>query len=306
MLTFFASGEGSDEHFAGYELFRVDSLLEPDESWPPSQSIDREAVLESLGVNQKTEITSFTEVDGSPSSASARRMLNSTMLPTYISQSNPVHFAPWTDRYADVDKLTALAETFDGRVRDAMASKWHPLYTAEYIWTKTLFQQFILRYIGDNIDLVHHIESRPPFLDHHLTEYVNTLPPSLKMKYSQEEQTFREKHLLRQAVRPFITDEIYNRRKQPYLGPCKYKTDGPIHRALKRLLTRDNVDALGFVDWTQTEQTLDKAFREKDTTAFRAAYLVAQFVILSQRFNVLKAQPMDGVANGDACQVVGA
>lgn len=225
-------------------------------------------------------------------------MLNFTSLPQYVARANESHFAAWTDRYADVDPLTALAETFDGRVREAMASKWHPLHTVSYVWIKTMFQQFILRYIGDNIDLVHHIESRPPFLDHHLTEYVNTLPPSLKMKYSQEEQTFREKHLLRQAVKPFITDEIYHRRKQPYLGPCQYTDDGPIHQALKRLLTRENVDALGFSDWAHAEHSLNKSFREKDPASFRAAYLIAQFVILSQRFNVLKAQPVDGVANG--------
>lgn len=225
-------------------------------------------------------------------------MFNFTSLPEYIARANPIPFVAWTDLYADIGQLTALAESFDGRVREAMTSKWHPLHTVEYVWTKTIFQQFILRYIGDNIDLVHHIESRPPFLDHHLTEYVNGLPPSLKMKYSQEEQTFREKHLLRQAMRPFITDEIYHRRKQPFLGPCQYAEDGPMHQILKRLLTCENVDALGFVDWTQASQMLDKAFREKDPVSFRSAYLLAQFVVLSQRFNVPKAQPVDGVDNG--------
>lgn len=225
-------------------------------------------------------------------------MFNFTSLPEYIAQANPIPFTAWADLYTDIGQLTALAESFDGRVREAMISKWHPLHTVEYVWTKTIFQQFILRYIGDNIDLVHHIESRPPFLDHHLTEYVNGLPPSLKMKYSQEEQTFHEKHLLRQAMRPFITDEIYHRRKQPFLGPCQYAEDGPVHQTLKRLLTGEHVDALGFVDWTQASQMLDKAFREKDPASFRSAYLLAQLVVLSQRFNVPKAQPVDGVVNG--------
>ena len=126
---------------------------------------------------------------------------------------------------------------------------------------------------------------------------MNGLPPSLKMKYSQEEQTFHEKHLLRQAMRPFITDETYHRRKQPFLGPCQYAEDGPMHQVLKPLLTCENVDALGFVDWTQASQMLDKAFREKDPVSFRSAYLLAQFVVLSQRFNVPKAQLVDGVVD---------
>lgn len=168
-------------------------------------------------------------------------------------------------------------------------NRWHPLHTAEYLWTKAFFCNLLLRYLGDNIDMVHHVETRPPFLDHHLSEYANNIPPSLKIKYSSSDGSFTEKYVLREAVRPFITDEIYKRTKKPYIGPTTFQEDGPLHRLFCRLTSRENVDALGFVDWEKTQEIVRKAFQEKDPWAFRVAFSVCQFVVLSQRFGVARA-----------------
>ncbi|KAL1965993.1 hypothetical protein VTN77DRAFT_4933 [Rasamsonia byssochlamydoides] len=141
--------------------------------------------------------------------------------------------------------------------------------------------------------MVHHVESRTPFLDHHLTEYANSLPPSLKVKYDPVTKTFREKYILREAVKPFVTEEIYNRTKQPYMGPVRFAENGPMHQAFRKLVTQENVAQLGFVDWSRTERLVERAFVEKDPVAFRYAMAVAQFVVLAQRFGVKTAQPDD-------------
>lgn len=222
--------------------------------------------------------------------ASARRMFNSASLPILLSTVHPLPFVPWMNLNGTAPE-TALAESLNGRVRDAIMFKWHPLHTSHYVWIKTVLLNLILRYGGDNIDMAHNIESRVAFLDHRLTEYVNGLPPSLKMKYNPQERDFQEKHVLREAVKPFVTEEIYHRRKQPFLGPTRFAEDGSLHQKLKSLLTRDNVEALGFLDWDGVSTCLDKAFREKDPVSLRPAFLAAQFVVLSQRFRVPRAQP---------------
>lgn len=168
-------------------------------------------------------------------------------------------------------------------------NRWHPLHTAEYVWTKGFFCNLLLRYLGDNIDMVHHVETRPPFLDHHLSEYANGLPPSLKIKYSRSDGSFTEKYILREAVFPFVTDEIYKRMKKPYLGPTTFQANGALHQLFCRLTSRENVDALGFVDYEKVQELVRKAFEEKDPWAFRAAFSVCQFVVLSQRFGVARA-----------------
>lgn len=76
-------------------------------------------------------------------------------------------------------------------------------------------------------------------LDHHLTQYVNSLPPSLKMKFDPKNKTFNERYILREAARPFITDEIYTCCKVSSCGPTQFKENGPVHQLFLRLLTKE-------------------------------------------------------------------
>ena len=117
------------------------------------------------------------------------------------------------------DAQTVFVDSLDGKTRQNMTGSWHPLHTSEYVWTKVAFANSLLRCLDDNVDMAYRIESRPAFLDHHLTEYAISHPPALKLKYDYTTGKFREKHILREAVKPFVTEEVYNRTKQPYLGP---------------------------------------------------------------------------------------
>ena len=96
--------------------------------------------------------------------------------------------------------------------------KWHPLHAAEYVWQKGHLANIFLTCLGDRTELAHSIEARTPFLDHHLTEYVNALPPSVKIRWDAERKQFTEKWILREASRPFITEELYKRKKHVSLS----------------------------------------------------------------------------------------
>ncbi|KAL3436089.1 hypothetical protein BDV09DRAFT_184476 [Aspergillus tetrazonus] len=128
--------------------------------------------------------------------------------------------------------------------RHNMMGSWHPLHTSEYVWTKVAFANSLLRCLGDNVDMAYQIESRPAFLDHRLIE---------------------EKHVLREAVKPFVTEE------------------GAMHKKLKELVTKENVEMLGFVDWEKTSELVNKAFEGGDLLAFGAAITVAQYIVLGRR-----------------------
>jgi asparagine synthase (glutamine-hydrolysing) len=284
-------GEGSDEHFAGYSFFATDFLSEADHSWPAlfTSEQTREEALKAA--SQPYDIMQRSELHQGPP-PSTDRMLNSTKMNSILCSTTSLPYGGWTDRCATTTPETALAESFDGTIYDKMQNKWHPLNTACYIWTKTLFPNILLRYVGDNIDMVHHVESRTPFLDHHLTEYANGLPPSLKLKFDPATKQMQEKFILREAVKPFVTEEIYTRRKQPFLGPVEYSADGPLYKAVKKLVTKDNVRKLGFLDWNKTEGLAEKAFVEHEHSAFRNVLAVAQLVALSKRFRVKTAEPV--------------
>jgi asparagine synthase (glutamine-hydrolysing) len=141
-------------------------------------------------------------------------MLNDiTTVSSMAAFSAETLFADWTREYGACDPQLTIVNSVDGLVRDEMMEKWHPLHTALYVWQKGHLSNIFLSCLGDRTEMAHSIEARTPFLDHHLTEYVNGLPPSVKIRWNAEEERFVEKWILREASRPFITDELYKRKK---------------------------------------------------------------------------------------------
>ncbi|KAL4732896.1 nucleophile aminohydrolase [Aspergillus similis] len=282
------TGEGSDEHFGGYPDMLSKMFVEPDLSWhpPPFEmpyssevfEAGREAIPPSVG-----------------SLASTKRMLNNSSIFARVDSFYTLPFASWTAELAELDPETAFAEHLGAQTLSNISEKWHPLNSASYQWTKSILANYILRYIGDGADMVHQIETRPPFLDHDVTEYANRIPPSLKIRYDLVKKVLREKYILREAMRPFITDEVMNRTKRAYLGPSNYRENGPLHWVVKRLLTKDNVKDLGFVDWDRLQEHIVKGFRDGDPSCFRSSLFVAQLVVLSQRFGVKIAKGTDSL-----------
>ncbi|KAL6915119.1 hypothetical protein FSST1_012879 [Fusarium sambucinum] len=281
------TGEGSDEHFGGYDAFRADSLSEPDHSWPAMMNTAERQEAYALA-SEQAQYGIFG--DFTPNvPISTKRMFCSSHVTSSIARVGSLPFSDWTKVYGNNIPETSLIEGFDGRVRDNILKRWHPVHTAQYMFVKTFMPHFILRYNGDNIDMVHQVESRCPFLDHHLTEYVNNVPPSLKMRYNAKDKTWREKHILREAVKPYVTDEVYNMSKKAYMGPRKFWPGGPLHKKITELVTKESVEKLGFVDWEATQEAMDGAFNRQEALPLRRIITVAQFVVLGQRFGVKTA-----------------
>ena len=147
----------------------------------------------------------------------ASSMLNHTSehvpVPNYVEVYAKIHFSKWTECYGSCSPYLTLAENTDERARESMRTKWHPLNSALYSWYKTNLPNLLLTCIGDRTEMSHSIEGRTPFLDHRLVEYVNGIPPSLKIKYDSSDDGFIEKWVLREASKPFITQELYKRKK---------------------------------------------------------------------------------------------
>jgi asparagine synthase (glutamine-hydrolysing) len=59
------------------------------------------------------------------------------------------------------------------------------------------------------------VEARVPFLDHEVVEFVATLHPSLKLR------GFREKAVLRDAVKGLLPESTRVRPKQPFFTPIR-------------------------------------------------------------------------------------
>lgn len=284
------TGEGADEQFAGYPLYIPDFLREPDPAWSGGDPLP-DGQREKLCTEFEEQITgSYSSIGADASNRGpslARRQLNNITTPASMAafQMPSEFFADWT-RSQTTSPLDTIAKNVDGRVLGLIQNNWHPLHSALYVWTKGPLANNFLSCLGDRTEMAHSIEARPPFLDHKLAEYVNNLPPSVKLRWDPDSHTITEKWILREAVKPFVTDEIYRRTKHPYTAPASWPADGPFHQLLARLVTETNVEQLGFLDWDSVKGLVDMAFLKKDMAAFRQALTIAEWVVISQRFGV--------------------
>ncbi len=83
-----------------------------------------------------------------------------------------------------------------------------------YLEMKQRLPELLLMRV-DKMAMAHSIETRVPFLDHKLVEYVLRIPPSLHYKNG------TLKYLLKKAVAGIVPDEILNRPKVGFCGSAK-------------------------------------------------------------------------------------
>ena len=74
--------------------------------------------------------------------------------------------------------------------------------------------------------------------------------------------------------------------RQPYASPVVHPVGGPLHRLMYRLITRENIEALGFLDWSGVDGMVEGAFDRQDKALMGVIFVIAQWVILSQRFEM--------------------
>ncbi|KAA6458331.1 asparagine synthase (glutamine-hydrolyzing) [Acidobacteria bacterium AB60] len=88
-----------------------------------------------------------------------------------------------------------------------------PFCQSQFLETAYLLPGYILSSQGDRMAMAHAVEGRYPFLDHRVVSFAATIPATLKMK------ALNEKHILKRAARGLVPDSIIARHKQPYRAP---------------------------------------------------------------------------------------
>jgi asparagine synthase (glutamine-hydrolysing) len=120
-----------------------------------------------------------------------------------------------------------------------------------YIWLRSIFAGYHMA--ADRLDMAHSVEVRLPFLDHHLFEYASQIPIDRLAPNGQR------KHLLRQAVRPFITEETYRGIKKPfYAPPSALRQNSRMHQLTQDTLRSATMAASPFFDQSRLIALLDQ------------------------------------------------
>ncbi len=204
------TGEGADEVFAGYDLFKEAKLRRFCARQPASRR--RPQLLRRLypylpGLQQQT-----------PESLAAFFGSGQDRLDDPLHSHRPrLRGTAAAKMFFGADLRASLAgydaaEEMVARLPEAFRS-WHPLHQAQYLETRFLLPGYILSSQGDRMAMAHGVEGRFPFLDHRLIERAAAIPPEMKLR------GLREKHILREAVRDCVPAVILERPKQPYRAP---------------------------------------------------------------------------------------
>ncbi|MFH1808764.1 MAG: asparagine synthase (glutamine-hydrolyzing) [Pseudomonadota bacterium] len=212
------TGEGADELFGGYDLFKEAKLRRFWAKQPDSRC--RPLLLRRLYPYMSTLQAQPVEV-----LRSVFHVKPEALASPYFS-----HLPRW--------ELTArLKQFYSPAVKAALAggvehsalpellpenfARWDPFCQAQHLETALLLPGYLLSAQGDRMTMGHSVEGRFPFLDHRVAEFAAALPPRLKMR------VLDEKYLLKQLGKGRIPAPILARPKQPYRAPDLTAFIGP-------------------------------------------------------------------------------
>ena len=133
---------------------------------------------------------------------------------------------------------------------------WHWFCQAQYLEASLLLPGYILSSQGDRVAMAHSVEGRYPFLDYRVVEFASKLPPQLKLK------VLNEKYLLKRCAGELIPSSIRKRPKQPYRAPegqCFFAA--PARDRTEELLSRRSIERHGLFEPAAVER-LVKKFRD--------------------------------------------
>jgi len=202
------SGEGADELFYGYDLFKETVVrqfcLRQPESTSRPRLFDRLYPYLAPGTRAGEFWRRFFLGAGSADDP-------------LFSHMPRFRLTAWIKEFYS-DDFRAGLRGFDalGELRDALPpafARWSTLARAAYLEMVTLLSPYLLASQGDRMAMAHGVEARVPYLDHRLFEFAAALPDRSKLR------GLHEKDILRRWAAALLPASAAGRTKQPYRAP---------------------------------------------------------------------------------------
>lgn len=268
------TGEGADEVFGGYNIFR-ETLVRKFWSRYPESTL-RPILIGKLypyifrNARLKNTLQSFFRAGldhpDAPFFSHMIRWANTSRLKTFFSK----------EMASEIGVSTAMANL--ERSLPPEFFQWDSLCRAQYLEMALFMSNYLLSSQGDRMALAHGVETRMPFLDYRVVEKMARVPSKWKIFGLQE------KYLLKKVVGGLVPPEILARPKTPYRAP--------IHQSLltgekgMELLSGESLSRTGYFDAEKVSRLVRKvngtgSASELDDMAIAGIYSVQ---ILHDRF----------------------
>jgi asparagine synthase (glutamine-hydrolysing) len=235
------TGEGADEVFGGYDLFK-EALVRRFWARRPDSRL-RPALLRRLYPYLVTSPTTAPAYAQSffgqgmqrpedPLFAHGPRFVTTQRAWRFFSRDLRGELAGWDPREELLAQLPPELAT------------WAPLCRDQYVEAHTLLSGYLLSAQGDRMAMANSVEGRFPFLDYRVIGLANGLPALLKVL------GLKEKFILRKAAASLLPPAVAARPKQPYRAPdsASFFVDGRPASYVAELLSPERLRARGYFD----------------------------------------------------------
>lgn len=235
------TGEGADEVFAGYDLFKEAKIRrfwarQPDSRWRP------QALRRLYPYLQHSPVSS-----GALAHSFFGQGLQETDSPFYGHMQRWITTRRTWNFFTPDAREQMLRSEPERALRELLPAdfgQWPGLGRDQWVEVRTLLQGYLLSSQGDRVAMAHSVEGRVPFLDHRIIEFANRLPPHYKLR------GLKEKAVLGHAMRLAVPAPILERVKQPYRAPDSqaFFHDGRPVDYVEDLLSTTRLRAAGYFD----------------------------------------------------------
>ncbi|MAZ90110.1 MAG: asparagine synthetase B [Cellvibrionaceae bacterium] len=246
-VTVALSGDGGDEHLAGYRRY----------CWHMNEERLRGKIP--LGVRKKVfgPLGEFyPKADWAPRVFRAKttfEALARSSVDAYFHSVSLTSDQQRSDLFGDTLKRS-LADYDSREIFRHYADKADtedPLSLIQYLDVKTYLVGDILTKV-DRASMAHGLEVRVPLLDHFLVEWIAQLPSSLKLRGQ------NGKHVFKKAMEPHLPHNVLYRRKMGFGVPLADWFRGPLQGILKQRLLGGVIAECGLFNLGFIEQVIDQ------------------------------------------------
>lgn len=253
------TGEGADELFAGYDIFREAKLRrfcgrQPGSTIRPQLFRRLYPYLPGLKQQSPEYLAKFfgagADDIGDPLFSHRPRFRSTAAAKLFFS-------AELKAELADYDAAAELAAQLPPEF-----SRWHPLHQAQYLETAYLLPGYILSAQGDRVMMANSVEGRFPFLDPRIVEFASHLPPDAKLR------GLKEKHILKTVAKGLVPDAIIERPKQPYRAPDSQAFAGACPAYLDEVLSSSALREGGLFNPAAVKKLKSKVLHQ-ESNSFR-------------------------------------
>jgi len=245
------TGEGADELFGGYDIFKETRIRHFWAKHPDSKI--RPLLLFALYSHSPVRmrypdqhLVSFYREDLLETAHFGYSHLPTWRTTAPIQQFFTEEFRATLGSYDPVEELEGLLPV--------EFSTWHSLNRAQYLEIKLLLAGYLLSSRGERMTMAHGVEGRYPFLSHRLAEIASRLNPRLKLK------GLKENYILKKTFKPELPKEIFSRINHPFESSSKeafFSTMMPRERVAP-YLERDSIVSHGIFDPDRVDNLVSK------------------------------------------------